>query len=362
MKTILLIALSLMFAQCIAQSPGSLQQLPENDSSTIHLVFSYPEAIRENVFLAATYPQGFTRLEEIQKESAAAFKNVAAKFNQRKQKKLWDIARFPELLPLLIANKDKSNEELLALMKNYPLDTKNAAVEFVKKDYDAIVSTNNIRLQFETKYKSVFKDFPSDIQEAYQQLLQHPELISVLSQDLKSTVKIGDWYKNNPVLLKHIADSVNAKITSENGAEYSEWKRSISNDSLAQKELKTISKKYREENYPDDVYANHENLDTVIYNAAPYPYWSGYPYWYTTPYWYPYPWWYQAGFYWNPYDRLIFYGMPSYHFGLWYYNHPYYNRHRRSSQLFNNYYQNRPRQFGDFNNRWNRRSESRRRR
>ncbi len=334
---------------------SSLQRLIGNDSSSVRLLFSYPESIRTVIFNVATYPQGFTRLEEIQKGTTASFKKAVSKYNQNKQKQLWDVTRYPDLIPLLIRNKDKSESELAELMKNYPQKTRNAALYFVKHDYPILIEIENIRQDFETKYKVLVKDFPGNVQNSFDKLLYTPELISILSGDIRTTVALGDLYKQNPNLLKHIADSVNMQITKENKEEYEQWKSGISKDPNVQKDLKQISKEYTENGGDqDDVYdQGNMNNNGSGYNEsqvdnAPYPYWAGYPYWYDTPYWYPYPWWYHTGFYWNPVG-IAFYGLPSYHFGWWYYSHPnYYRRYPSATGYFNNHYQNYPRSVGGF--------------
>lgn len=340
---------------------AALHKLISSDSSSARVIFSYPDSSRTVIFTAATYPQGFTRLEEIQKNTSAAFKKAVSKYNQSKQKQLWDISRYPGLIAMLINNKDKSEAELNILLKVYPQETKKAALFFVKKEYPILVEMENIRLDFESKYKMLVNDFPVEIQNSFNTLLRDPELISILTSDIKTTIKLGDLYKRNPGLLKHTADSVNAQIAKESGKEYEDWKAGISKDSTVQKELKQVSGQYaKDEEYLDDVYKSEDRDVTVIYNTPPYPYWAGYPYWYETPYWHPYPWWYHSGFYWNPGGRIIFFGMPSYHFGWWYYNHPhYYQRYRRTSDFFDHHYQGHPHSNNGFNrsiNEWQRRT------
>ena len=329
-------------------------------------MFSYSDSSRQTILTSATYPQGFSRLNEIQKTTIASFKALVSKYRQGRQKQLWDLTRYPDLPALLLDNKTKSEKELNTLLQNYPKSTRKGAIYFTKHDDKALMEVENIRLAFESQYKTLIKDFPSEVQPAFKKLLQDPELISLLSDDIGTTIELGDLYKRNPDLVKHAADSVHAQIVKEDGEEYKEWKNGISKDTLVQKELKRVSKKYADENasYDDDAYKHgdepqpEQQFASTTLRIAPYPYWAGYPYWYQTPNWYPYPWWYQSGFYWNPYGSIVFFGMPSYHFGWWYYSHAhYYNAYPRTSHYFNQHYNGFPRSSGGFNRSvrdWNR--------
>ncbi|MGZ4116703.1 MAG: hypothetical protein ACXVPY_04455 [Bacteroidia bacterium] len=361
-NTLLLFALTFQIVAYSQNDAAALHALVLNDSSSAQSLFSYPDSIRNEILIASTYPQGFAKLGDIQKNTSTSFKNLVSKYNHTRQKQFWGITQYPELAPLLIKNKDKKKEDLEELLKDYPKEIKNASIYFVKHNYDALVQMKNIRDEFELKYADVIKDFPPDVKNSYNILLNYPELVSTLSEDLKTTRTIGELYKRNPAMVKHVADSVHQQIAKDNNAEYEDWKTGIKNDPNVQKDLKQLSKKYEKDTrdgvYEDDVYAtsaDKKKKKTEVQTAPPvqqvqpYPYWAGYPYWYDYPYWYPYPWWYNMGFYWGN-ESLFFYGMPNYYFGSWYYNHPlYYNRYRSARNYFYNHYQGHRESNGGFN-------------
>ncbi len=336
MKKLLLLLLLIVFNKIYSQNDvATLNELISKDSSSIPVLFSYPDSIRNAIFITSTYPQGFVRLEEIQKNTSASFKAAVSKYKQSKQKELWEIIRYPELIELLIQNKDQNKNELSSLLKNYPEGVKKSALYFIKNDPEIIIEISNIRNEFELKYKDLVKDFPENVKESYNLIIHKPELVSILSTDIKTSMLLGDLYKRNPPLIKHTADSLNVIMTKKNEAENEEWKAGINKDEGVQKELKKIANEYEQaENYTDDIYTDKDYTININY-IPPYPYWAGYPYWIGRPYWYPYPWWYNAGFYWHPNGPLFFLGMPSYHFGWWYYNHPHYHqKYPRASNYF----------------------------
>ena len=360
MKNILLS--TLLFLICgdvYSQSDVSfLYSLLADDSSSIQVLFSYPDSIRHEALIASTYPQGFTRLSEVQKISSTSFSDLISPYNRNKQNQIWNIARYPELPALLIANKDKPEKELSDILKNYPVETRKASQYFMKHDYNALVRMRDIQSKFESDHINAMQDFPFAAQRSFDILLRYPELFSVLAGDMKTTVMTGDLYKRNPVMVERVTDSIYQQRTKEYGTTYEDWKKGIKNDPAVQKDLQELSKKYQKDEgskeTEDDVYATgkeeYQSESQAPVEVLPYPYWAGYPYWYDIPYWYPYPWWYHTGFYWFPGGSIAFFGLPTYHFGWWYYNHPrYYNRYPN----FYHYYEGHLRSNGGFNRQWN---------
>ncbi len=64
-----------------------------DDSSSIQILFSYPDSIRHKVLTASTYPQGIARISDVQKNSSTTLRNITSGYNRNKQTQLWDIAR-----------------------------------------------------------------------------------------------------------------------------------------------------------------------------------------------------------------------------------------------------------------------------
>lgn len=340
--------LSVIISTCIYSQNDATRfdDLVKKDSSIVPSLFSYSDSVYNSILVASTHPQVIVKLNEIQKTSSDSFKKLISTFNQKRQKELWEIIRYPLMTSILIENKNTPEKELNEKLKEYPRKIKSSALYFQKKSFSTLVEIEKIHQDFETKYKELIKDYPNDIKKAYNLLLGHPEIITTLSEDMKTTSALGELYTRSPVLIKQKADSLNLEIAKERGIEYEDWKQGINNDTAMQKELKDVAKNYsQEESYDDDIYAspNDKRNISIVYSVAPYPYWAGYPYWYGRDYWYPYPWWYQTGFYWPLFGPLQFYGLPRYSFGWWYYNQPhhYYNQHPHANDYFYNHYHGR---------------------
>lgn len=339
MKKLLIIISLITFPKIYSQVNinGELKEIASKDSSTIPVLFSYPDSIRDAILNVSTYPQGLVKLEEIQKKSSKAFKTVTSKVSKDKQKQLWEITRYPELIPLLIKNNGKNKDELKNLLLAYPDNIKKSAIDISIKNYPILLQIDSVHYEFETNYKNTIKSFPEDVKKSFDILLQKPEVIAYMNNDIKTIIQLGNLYTSNPSYVKHFADSTNIAIVKDNKSEYEDWQNGINNDPEIQKELKNLANRYEkeEENIDDDVY-NNKKYDITI-NITPYPYWVGYPYWYQKPYWYPYPWWYHSGFYWTSDGTIIFGGMPSYYFGWWYFNHPHFHYPKTSDYIHQHY-------------------------
>ena len=342
MKSLLSIIILIFSYNLFSQNDSELfNKMVTNDSSSATILFSYPENIRNSIYITSTYPQGFIRINEIQKKSSASLKDAIAIYSRNKQKEIWDITRYPELTSLLIENKDKSKNDLEILLERYPEKIKRSAIYFAKNNYSMLVDIETIYINFKQSYNEILKDFPDSVKTSFNTLIKNPELITVLSEDMNTTVTLGDIYKRNPKLIKRKGDSLNYIIVTENGIEYEAWKNGIAKDSAVQKELKQVSKEYAKDMQEDDVYGGTYNTSNpkVVINVDPYPYWAGYPYWYGRNYWYPNPWWLNLGFYYPIDGSMFFLGLPTYNFGWWYYNHPnYYNHYPKTSHYFYNHY------------------------
>ena len=323
-----------IFFSVIAHSQNETQQfngLISHDTSAVPSLFSRPDSVRSAILMASTFPVGFVRIEEIQKSTSTLFKNLISQYNHTRQKELWEIARFQGLLLLLKENHDKPKKELEALLKNYPERVRNASLHFVKHDYHTIEEMEKIHEKFDSQYKEIIKDFPEQVKNSFDILLRDPMVLSLLAENIKTTIALGDLYRKNPLLIKSLSDSLNLELAKKFGIENQDWNDGVNKDTVSKKELKHIAAKYaNEEDYTDDVYAvpNNINNPNAVDAIGPYPYWSGYPYWLGSNYWYPYPWWIQMGFYWPIANPYLFFGLYGNYYGGWYFNHPFYYGNR----------------------------------
>ena len=338
MKRTILLLLTITIRLSAQNDTTDFQKILNEDSTTLSILFSYPDSIRNAILIASTYPQGFVKLDKIQNKTSSDFKEAISKYTRSRQKQLWELTRYPALIPELLKSQNKNKIELNEQLKNYPEKIKNAAIYFTRKDYALLIKIDQIHKEFNNEYQDAIKDFPPEVQYSFRKLLQTPELVKHLSENIKTTMTIGDIYKRSPDMVKQKTDTFHDNLVKNNNLEYQEWKKGIIQDADVQNELKKIARKYeRADEYQDDIYSN-QDYNTTASPVYPYPYWAGYLYWMGRAYWYPYPWWYNSGFYFYPNGNMFFIGMPTYHFGYWYYGHRHYPHHYpRTDNYFHNH-------------------------
>jgi hypothetical protein len=348
MKNIFFLSVIIFRISFFAQSNAAkIQNLLANDSSTVRLLLGYPDSVRNAALMVAERPLAMARLESLQRSSSVSFRNLISSHSRERQKQLWNISRFPELPMLIVESKGKRGSELSEIFSRYGTETKKAAMHFAKHDNEAIVQMMNIQKDFNSGYRELIKNYPGDVKASFDMLMRYPELASAFSRDSATTRALGNIYSQDPALVKHTMDSAAQQFAKEYNREFEAWKNGISSDPEVSKDMKNLSREYKNDSdaEEDDVYAGAGNRPSnYSLNLNPYPYWAGYPTWYVAPYWYPYPWWWSAGYYWYPRRPAYFYGMPAYHFGYWYYNHPrnYYSRYPHAGNYFYHHYQSYP--------------------
>jgi hypothetical protein len=162
------------------------------------------------------------------------------------------------------------------------------------------------------------------VQKTFTDLLQLPEVMSLLNDHLSLTVRVGDHYKRDPQWVMHKSDSNAAAQARINAEQLNDWKQTLQQDSNARNDMKSAANEYATDNgyNQSDVDApldSNQADNTAVY---PYSYWFGYPTWYPYSYWYPYPYWYDWGFYYDSFGNMVVFGFPSFYFTNWYFCYP----------------------------------------
>ncbi|NUO00128.1 MAG: hypothetical protein HUU01_05880 [Saprospiraceae bacterium] len=192
----------------------------------------------------------------------------------------------------------------------------------------------------EAAFEAVIATYPPRTKTALHRLLELPEVLSLLTENIRLTILAGDLYRKDPAWIRHQVDSLNLVVARRNAQELEAWKQSLEDNPKVKAELMEAARTYADENgYQDNLYDDDLYDGDIYYEGQPerpvpiverhyhhYPYWFGYPYWYDYPRWRPYPWWWEWGFYYpdRPYTIIVI-GLPSYHFTHWYFYHPWHH-------------------------------------
>jgi hypothetical protein len=297
----------------------------KQDSAAINALVLYPDSVRMAIFEACEYPAVIVNIAQLQKNSSSEFSDLVSKYSKDEQEDIWNLSRYPGLISQLAQGGKKSPTEINAILINYPLDIHDIGLKYGTDYYDLLKKIDDLQTQTNTQFEQTIADYPADVQAAFRQLIQLPEALSLLNDDLSLTVRVGDHYKRDPQGVMRRTDSLGLVEARQNAQDVQQWKNTIATDTAAQNDLKSAGTEYAESNgyTQDQVDAPIDDTNTISnYSCEPYSYWFGYPTWYPYSYWYPYPYWYDLGYYYGPGGNLICFGLPSYYFTNWYFYYP----------------------------------------
>lgn len=359
LKVLTSVALLLLFmslSTCVyAQTDKELlAKIVEENQKAVDALVLYPAETRQDILEVALYPEALIKLENMQATTGAAFKKAVEPYSKETQEMLWDITRYPGLIRQLVRESGGSKTGIEQVLTGYPEEIHDPAQRAGLGYFSALKQIDNLNQAAESAFETIISAYPVKTRTALHRLLELPEVLSLLTENIRLTILAGDLYRKEPVWILHQADSLNLVVVRRNAQELEDWEKSIEENPQAKEELMAAAQTYAEENgYDDDLY-DDDLYDGDVYYEGPaerpvriverhyhhYPYWFGYPHWYEVPRWRPYPWWWDWGFYYPGSVRtIVVIGLPSYHFTHWYFYHPWHhNRWSRLSDHFVRHY------------------------
>lgn len=326
MRTLFILLFFLTVNFIHAQSKDELLlQMSSEDTTALHALVLYPEDVRTAIYEASAYPEVIIKAHSLQKNTSESFNSLISEFSREEQEELWDLARYPGLIRKLTEGGRKSNRNIKDILQDYPAEIHETAQNYGRNYYATLEKMNQLNTQADRTFNEILSSYPQSVQNAYHELIQYPEVLTILNDNMKMTVIVGDLYRTNPEFVKQHMDSLSLEIARRNAQELEDYKNGLKENPEAMREMESAAKEYAiEQGYSEDeLNVRHETIVTN-YVSYPYPFWYGYPSWFHRPYWYPYPYWYDWGFYYGP-GGISFIGMPSWYFVNWYYNfYPHY--------------------------------------
>ncbi len=313
-----------------------LRELAEENKKSVEALALYPAETRLAILEAAKYPEVLIKLDKARQKTAAAFRTLIEDAPRATQTVFYDMVRYPDLMVQLVQKQD-SPAAVREVLEQLPEDQRAEAFDIAQYQMRTIEKINALDRAAQNTFEALISDYPAPARQAFRQLVDLPEVLEILNEDLSFTVLVGDAYREDPARVIYKTDSLHLVVAREHAEELLAWKQSIENDPEAQKELESASNEYAREygyaqdNYSgDDIYYADEYAPRRRVVQNHYSWWLGYPYWYPTPCWQPYPWWYDPGYYYHNNHFVVVY-MPSWYFMDWYFYHP--NHHYRYNHL-----------------------------
>ncbi len=348
-----MIGLILMPLLTLAQSEQALlNQILEEEQKTIEALALYPSNTRLAILEASKFPEALIKLETMQGKTSKDFKALLEKYPQSVQSSVWDLTRYPGLVAAIVEGGQKQGIDFEVAVQDFPKEIVPRARQLSDDYYPVLVEVHRLNRYWDVVFDELMSQYPSTMRDAMRQLVDLPEVLTLLTDNIRLTVLVGDLYRKNPTWLVAQMDSLSIVVAEARAKELEEWRQNLANNPQAEEELQTAAQAYADEygyddayyDYDDDLYYDEEDryerpieYNYYYYN---YPYRFGYPTWYPYARWRPYPYWYDWGFYWGHNHVIVIVDLPSFWFVDWHFYHPwnhYYYPHL-SSCYVNHYY------------------------
>ena len=343
-RFLLLLALLIPAAARSQNDKALLRELAEDNKKSVDALALYPSETRLAILQAAQYPEILIKMNDTRLKTAAAFRTLIEDYPRDEQEVFYDLGRYPGMLQQLADNRE-SPELQQRTLDQLPEKERSKAFRLVRNEMRTILKINEIARTAHDAFEGTIASYPAPAQSAFRRLVELPEVLDILNEDLRFTILVGDVYRADPAWVIRKTDSLNLAVAREHAGELDEWKQQIENDPQAQQELEAASKEYAadfgyaaDDDYDDDLYSGGPVSTQYVVADYAYPWWFGYPWWYPAPYWRPYPGWYDWGFYHQQHFVVVY--MPSWHFMHWYFDHPHHHEHysHLSAHFVEHYY------------------------
>lgn len=328
-----------------------LAQLAEEEREAIEALVLYPEETRRAILEASLYPEALIKMDRLQVQTRNSFQDMLETYPRSTQEVIWDVTRYPELVRRLVVEGEGSPGRISDILRDFPEAVHDNARLAGTDHYDVLVEIDRLQASANRAFAAILAGYPPRAQDALRQLLELPEVLSLLTEHIDLTILVGDVYQREPEWVLHKADSLSLEVARAQARELEDWKTALESDPEAAGELRASARDFADEYGYDDEYYTYPE-DDIYYDDRPdryvvehhyyyhYPYWFGYPYWYAYPRWRPYPYWYDWGFYFGPGQTIVVIQMPSFYFTHWYFyrpRHHYYYPHL-SARFVRHYY------------------------
>ncbi|MCB0629244.1 MAG: hypothetical protein R2824_02710 [Saprospiraceae bacterium] len=324
----------------------------EEDKAAIEALVVYPEATRLAILETARYPELLIRLESMQAETSNSFQELIASLQRDDQTMIYDLTRYPGLISRLALAKDTGQPDLKVILEDYPEVIHKRAGQAFERYGALLMEIDQLDQLADQQFRELIKPYPEATRDAMHVLVNMPEVLQLMTENIRMTILVGDLYRKDPDHLLRQMDSLQQVVAEANAKELDNWRESVEDEPEVVNDLKAAGEAFAEEYGYDDSYYEYYEADRnekyVVeqYFYYNYPYWFGYPSWYFYPRWRPYPYWYESGFYVVLDGHIVIQSLPTYYFTSWYFHwpqHHYYYPYLSREFVRHTYYGPRPR-------------------
>ncbi len=346
-RILALLALPGLFAVCAIDPPlaaethrtGSTDRSTEAELS--EALASHPEPARRAALLIAGDPEALLEVDRVQQESARRFAELIAPYSRRERKDIWNLVRYPGLVAALARDGRKTRAQLEAIADRFPPEEREAILEAGSERYALWVEIYGLELETRQRARRALSSADPPLQAAFDELENHPELMSLLLENIRWTTRLGSEYRDDPAGVAQRFATLEPELETRRREDERAWAEELADPASAE-ELERAARAFAatfglesdDPEGPRDARAEQVTIEDggrrsrTLRNTArihhAYPYWFGYPDWYAVPLWTPLALSDHVGFRRahgpGPRRRFVRVGLPSAFFLSWYHD------------------------------------------
>ncbi|MCU4156033.1 DUF3300 domain-containing protein [Carboxylicivirga sp. A043] len=324
-----------------------LKQVIEEDSTLLNGLAGYDAPVRNDILIVAQHPEVLNRLKDQQEAAQQSFQNIIGDYDRDTQFGIYELSRYPDLIKELTIQGKLKKKEIENIILSYPEDIHEAALKYGRKCYKALASIEHLNEKNQKGFDDLISKYDTDFQASIKRLIDTPEVLSTMAENIEFTRLAGSVYKQYPEDVDAKLEVLHNQIKAQKEQELADYQEELKEDPEAYQEMLNAAEQFAAEEMSNKSITDPVTKEVEVVHVNHYSYWYGYPYWYSYPYWRPYPWYYHTGFYYGP-RGVVFIGMPSYWYVGW--HHRYYpNRYPHLTYHYYRHSYRHPHSYYNFN-------------
>ena len=301
-------------------SPGvSLEgALSESERDALGTLALADEHMRDAILGVSLHPRSVERIASISRDSSDQFRERMNAIPRSKQKDMWELVRYPELIDELVQGGRPARGAVAGIVSPYPESIRKVATRIVDRDFNLLNDIAHLLNDAQRETARLIASLPLSAQANFQALIDRPDLMSALADHPGLLDELSTQYREDPLETRDAFDRYHEEETLRNEQEIAQWREAIEDDPEAQAELIQSAEDFAAEEGYDS--PREVERTEVHHYSHPYPYWFGPPHWRASYHWYPHR--SHWGFNFDTGGSFIVFGLPSAYYSSWHYRHP----------------------------------------
>ncbi len=285
-------------------------------------------AARNAILETSLHPGVLDDIVQVRQRSSHDFRLRLDEVPRSKQKDLWELVRYPELVDELVREGRPSTRVTADIVEPYPERVHELAQRLVASDWELLDDVARIRKDAEHDTAAVLAPLSLDEQASFETLIERPDLLSAMVNQPLVVERLARLYRGDPERARAVFDRHHEAQVAVNTREVERWRETLEDDPEAREELIESAERFaKDEGYDSPGNTTVETTEVHHEYHHPYPWWFGPPHWRIGWHWYPHH--SHWGFQVSLAGGLYVHGLPSPVFSYWHYRRPRHLRHYR---------------------------------